>query len=329
MKGTLNARCTLFIQNRDVIKSEFAWENSYFYPICASVFVNAGKNAEAETLEYCFDLIREKTGIFSEFRNYAKLSMISMMSIENNPKDMLERSLQVYAQLKQHFWSSAYLPIASMLIAKSVDAIKYDSIAERTRHIYELVRAEHPFLTGEEDSVLCALLAVSELSDEEIVEETERCYDILKPEFFSANAVQALSHVLALSPGKSEEKCGRVLALYNELRKLGYKYGTDYELATLGFAGEVNTDIKALADDIIEVDEYLSAQKGYGFFGLGKRQRLMHAAMIVAGEAIDENAISASAVTGVISQVAAQNATMCAAIAASVTASVAAANANR
>lgn len=60
-------------------------------------------------------------------------------------------------------------------------------------------------MTSAEDSAFCALLAVSEMEEESLIAECENCYQILKPEFFSANAVWSLSQVLALF-GEQQKK---------------------------------------------------------------------------------------------------------------------------
>lgn len=77
-------------------------------------------------------------------------------------------------------------------------------------------------------------------------------------------------------------------------------------------------------EDIIAADDYLAGQKGYGLFGVGRKQRLMHAAMIVSSayKADDgKQAMSTAAIGGTISMIVAQEAAMCAAIAASAAAS--------
>ena len=101
------------------------------------------------------------------------------------------------------------------------------------------------------------------------------------------------------------------------MKARGYKYGTDYELATLGILALLPTDSGTIMTDIMEVDDFLS-QKGYGFFGIGRKQRIMHAGMIVASDYTGQSdAMHTVAIGGTISLIAAQQAAMCAAIAAS------------
>lgn len=318
MRPSLTALCSRFIENRDVVKSTFAWDNAYMYPVCAAIITDKGMRADEERLKRCRELLNEQTGFFSNFRSTAKLAMIAMMSVDRDPSGKLTNALRVYDHLKEHFWSSAYLPVASMIIADMVAPSRYEEVAARTRRIYELMKNEHPFLTSGEDSIFAAMLTLSAQPDEHIVAEAESCYRFLKPEFFSSNAVQSLSHVLALCEGRAEDKCQATMTLFRKLKSSGYKYGTDYELATLGVLAMLPADRDAVMADIMESDDFLAGQKGYGFFGPGKKQRLMHAGMIVASDYLNENqTMHTAAIHGAISLIAAQQAAMCAAIAAS------------
>jgi hypothetical protein len=246
-----------------------------------------------------------------------------------------KQSMQVYDLLKNNFFTSAYLPIAAMIIAEQVSLDDYLRIAQRTRHIYDLMKTNHPFLTSAEDSVFAAMLALSSYSDEHIVAEAEGCYKLLKNEFFSRNAVQSLSHVLALCPGTPTEKFQRTMNLYHGLRTNGCKYSGDYELANLGVLASIQSD--TIIQDMADVDYFLSRQRGYGLLGLGRKQRLMHAGMLVASYHLAQTnddsthstdgklSMQTAAISSTISLIVAQQAAICAAVAAS---SAAAASAN-
>ena len=317
MRSSLNNLCNSFIENRDTLKETFFWGSSYIYPVAAAVFVDKRKMAKVEHLEKCHEILKDNTGFFSNFRNYIKLPMVSMMAVSSDPEDKLKKALTVYEMLKQHFFSSNYLPLASMTISDFVEPVHYEAVAHRTRRIYDLMKQEHPFLTSGEDSVFAALLALSNTSDEVIVQNTEECYDILKPQFFSSNAVQSLSHVLALCEGDAEMKCSRAMDLFYKLKDQGFKYGTGYELATLGVLAMLPADLDTIADDTVQVAEYLAGQRGYGILGMTKRQRLMHAGLIVTSDYLDQNtSMQVAAVSSTISLIIAQQTAVCAAIAA-------------
>lgn len=318
MKGELKGYCDLFIENRDVVKSCFSMESAYLYPICAAILTDRGMRGNPERLKRCRDQLKEHTGAFSQFRGNARLPMIAMMAVDSNPALRLQYTCQVYDLLKDYFWGCGYLCVAAMVIADLVEPEYYKQMAEHTRHIYGLLKSKHPFLTGSEDSVFSALLAVSKKTDERIVEETEQCYVLLREHFRNANAVQSLSHVLALCEGKAEEKCAATVELFQGLKERGCYYGTSYELATLGVLAAVPGDRQSLLQDLVDVDAYLATKKGYGFFGIGKKQRLMHAAMIVTGQQMKQCRTMVTAASySVLALIAAQQAAMCAAIAAS------------
>lgn len=124
----------------------------------------------------------------------------------------------------------------------------------------------------------CVLMALSERSDDALVADMENCYEILKPRFFHANQVQALSSVLALYTETPDEKCRRVLDLYDSIRAAGRRYGTDHELAALGISAMFYEDEQEAAADIISMD----AQLANGIFPItaGKKHRLMFAAIL-------------------------------------------------
>jgi hypothetical protein len=292
-------------------------ESSYMYPICAAIITDKGKRADPDRLRLCRDILKAQTGPFSNFRGLSRLSLICMMSVDPNPEQRLKNAQQVYDQLKASFMGSQYLCVAAMVISDLVDPGYYKAMAEHTRRVYHLLKSKHPFLTGSEDSIFSALLAISKKTDDRILYETEQCYTLLKPHFLSNHGVQTLSHVLALCEGRPQEKCDATLTLFRQLRDEGLRYGTDLELPTLGVLAMLPSDRADIIRELREVDEYLAKQKGYGVFGLGKRQRLMHASMIVTGDHLEHCATTQSTLShSVMALAAAQQAALCAAIAA-------------
>ncbi|MBQ7829042.1 MAG: DUF4003 domain-containing protein [Clostridia bacterium] len=306
------------MDNREVVKKAFSMENSYFYPVCAAIITENGEAADVERLKECRAILKSKTGMFSNFRGAAVSSIITMLSLDCDPEGRLDRALAFHKELREHFYSSEYLPVAAMMLSDAVDPEKYSEVSLRARKIYDLMKSEHPFLTSSEDSVFAVMLALSSLSDDEVIRQTEICYNALRERFKSRNAVQSLSHVLALYSDSSytaADRCRNTIALYDALREKGMKYGTEYELATLGTLAMLDCSIDETVADLEAVDAFLSEQKGYGFFGASRKERLMHAAMIVVGEHSGEtHDMNATAIGGTIAMIAAQHAATCAAI---------------
>lgn len=318
MKAQTLRNCEQLIENRNQIKSVFPWDGGLMNLACAGIFTVKGKSVAEPVLRECKALLKRKVSVFSNFRSTAGSPIAALLVISGNPKQTLENGLLVYRLLKKDFWSSDYLPLAAMIIAQMAQPALYEGIVARTRVIYNRMKKEHPFLTSGEDSAFCALMALSEKADDIMLEDAEQCYRSLKPYFFSANAVQSLSHTLALCDGESDMKCQKTMTLFEKLKKTGHKYGTDYELPTLGVLAMSGGALDEIVHEIIEIDNWLSHQKGFGFFSsITRKQRLMYAGILAQRDYLNEETMQAAAINGTISLIVAQQAAMYTAIAAS------------
>ena len=73
-----------------------------------------------------------------------------------------------------------------------------------------------------------------------------------------------------------------MISLYNTIEERGGKYGKDQQLPILAALTLEQRFADDLAKDILELDAYLAQQKGYrGVFGVDRRTRAMHAAMLL------------------------------------------------
>ena len=314
MKASLQSLCDRFLINRDLVKSEFRMESGYLYPVCANLFCAAGVDADRQRLVYAKQLIKDQTGLFSNFRGTVRPALACMLALSEDPDKKMADMLRQYQHLKQYFWGSEYLALAAYLLADMTGDKEAVDYAARGKDIYDRMKKEHPFLTAQEDSVFAVLMAFSDKTDDALVRDMEACYRLVKQRFHSANAVQSVSHVLALADGQPEEKAGRLMDLFDAIRAAGAKYGKEYQLATLAALAILPVDVPATAADIMDVDEWLSRQKGYGFWGLDRRTRAMNAAMIVSDAYAARQVVDTAALTGTIAMVAAQQSATCAAI---------------
>ena len=51
MNEDMQALVDRFIRNRDAIHAAFRLENDYIYPVCAQIFLAAGRSVDRERLE--------------------------------------------------------------------------------------------------------------------------------------------------------------------------------------------------------------------------------------------------------------------------------------
>lgn len=339
MRDSLQRLCEEFIANRDLIRKKFKWGNSYLYPVCASIFCARGVCADADKLLYAKHLLKEKTGVLSNFRGNLTLPVCSMLAAKSAPERRMESAVENYKILRDQFAPSSYLALAAFFLADmGVSGSRAQEAAERGKRIYKCMKQEHRILTSAEDSVFAVLMSFAEQSDDALIADIETCYQLVKKRFSGGNAAQSVSHVLALSPGSAEEKTQRFLQLYDGIRNAGGKYGKHYQLSTLAAVSVMDADVNEVVQDIMEVDAFLFRQKGYGFLSADRRTRMMHAAMLVCNDycakdaaltavmtdSISELASQTAVISGTLAIIAAQQAAMCAVIASSTAASAAA-----
>lgn len=328
MNDTLQARAARFIEDRDAIRAAFRLESDYIYPVCAQIFLAADKPVEKEQLDRCKALVKSTTGPFSNFRGNIKLPLICMLAAGKDPEVRWAEAQQTYALLKEDFSGSEYLALAALLLGDTVPPSDIPALAARGKALYKRMRKEHPFLTGQEDSVFALLLSQSDRSDDELLEDMEACYALLVERFSKGDGVQTSSHVLALSHALPEDKVQRMLSLFDAIAMKGGKYGKERQLPILAALSLGEDSVEEIAQDMVELDGYLAQQKGYrGIFGMDKRNRIMHAAMLLSLPDKQPELVNAAVQQATLATIAAQQALMCA-MAASSAASHAASSAH-
>ena len=318
-----------FIETRDAVRAAFRMENEYIYPVCAQIFLAADKPVEAERLDRCKTLVKSSTSVFSSFRGNVKLPLLCMLAAGDDPEERWDRTRRYYALLKESFYGSEYLALGAMLLSDAVQEEDVPALAARGKGLYQRMKKEHPFLTGQEDSVFALLLSQSARSDDELIEDMERCYELLKERFPGGDGLQAASHVLALSSEIPVDKTFRMIGIFNAIEEAGGKYGKDWQLPILAALSLGQRFQEDLARELLEIDALLSKRKGYkGVFGLDKRARSMHAAMLLSLQHEAEpkqpvELVGAAAQQATLAIIAAQQALMCAVVASSAASSAA------
>lgn len=282
MNAALQTTVDRYIESREAVKSVFRMENEYSFPVAANIYVTAGMPVDTERLTDCKRLIKEKAGIFSNFRGSILVPLAAKLAISDDPEKRWDRAASNYAVLKEHFMRSEYLALAALLLTDSASDEDVSALAARGRELYRRMKEAHPFLTGQEDSVFAVLLAQCPGSDDALITDMEACYRLLDERFPKGDGIQTASHVLAMTDGAPIDKVRRVIALYDALTGAEVKFGKDRQLSALAaFAGET-ASVPEIASEICEVDAALADRKGYrGLFGYERRTRSMHAAMLV------------------------------------------------
>lgn len=320
MEHKIQNKLALFAANTQAIKKEFPWQDSLTKRLAALIYAQDTKPIDCESIRQCHDLIKQNTGAFSTFRGNMALCLAALLSLSPGPQRLFSETLKVYDLLKGvKFRASDYLVVAAYQIAAQSNSADYPKVVNRTRAFYDDMKARHSFYTGEDDYIYTAMLGLSDLNVTAGIEGIERLYSRLKGEFRDKNSVQALSQVLVL--GGSDDACmDRVLALRNAFKAEKIRLDKSFTLPVLGILALLPVEFDLIVRGIIEAQQALLAEKGFGPLSVTTQELLLFAATLVAsgyGESIGEGVLTATLSTSITNIIIAQQAAMIAAITAS------------
>lgn len=317
MKTTVQRRCELLVENRQLVSKASVLESSLLRAVSAASYTEKDMSADVDQLKDCIKLLKKKQSAFSYLRGNTMLIIASRMALSGNPEGYLDDVIEVYKVFqKGKFFGSYYRVLASMSICDAGRSAQAEEIIEKTNALLKEMSKSHPWLTNEEDTSFAVLLAMTDKSIDEILTELEGSYQYIKKNFsFHDNAAYSLSQVLTTLDGSYDQKGDKALEIYNAFKEAGSKYGKNYELASIGAL--VNTDMNTedLVSEVIEVAEFLKGKKGFGALEMDRYTRLMLGTMIVSGIYSNEKAsLSASVTSGALATVIAEQLCMYVAI---------------
>ncbi len=302
MRPDLQKLCDDFIANRDTVNKAFHLEYPQIYPICANIFLSHGQLADADIIKNCKGYIKDHTSFVNNFRGSMYAPAACFLACMKDPDEKMRQAAENYKLLKKYFTTSEQLVLAAMLLTELGSPESALHKTERGKVLFDLMKKEHIFITGEKDSVFAVLLAFSQKNDQAIIDDIKRCLDNLKG-MASRSYIRTVAQILSISDRPTDEKCARFSEIFNSLHSAGIKYGKSYELSVLASLSLSDVETSQLVSDIGEVSDFLKTQKGYGFLGYSKHERLMHAAMLVStcySPAIGTNTAALSATISII-----------------------------
>ncbi len=286
MKPELEQKINLFVENRKEAEKAFVMEHKLNHVLSSLILTGSGHSLDREKVKEAKKIVKSKKGMLSVFRATCFVDVVTKMSIQNNPERYIEDVLEVYKIIKgKRIMEYTGLVLASMAIVDLGRKNEAEKIAVKYEEILRKMSKKHPFLTDENDIAFAVLLAMTEKDVDTIIDEMEECYTYLKKTLkvkADANALQGLSELIILSDGSMTEKCDKAAELYVTFKEHGAKYGYYFEFASLAALIGLDINKDELVDLIIEVDEKLKDNKGFGDWSMNRKERLMFAAILVA-----------------------------------------------
>ena len=301
MKEELEKRCNEYLADWEQVKAAFRWDHNDLYSVCANVFCACGKEADAERLKACIQVIKKHSRMRSRFRSRkVRAILASMLSIGDDPEARMAMANDYYLMLKRKFKSTDYLVLTAFLLADLAEKPLTEEAAERGKEIYRRMNQKHRMLTDKTDSVFAMLLASTEKSPEELTDEVEKYYQLLKDKFSQGGPVQTAAQVLCMARGTPEEKTQRMIELYDALQEAGVKYGHGEEIAPLAALSLADTPIPVLTEEIGVADEFLKTMKACGIKEKENEKRAVHAVMIVSDQYAGTDQVNVTVMTNTL-----------------------------
>ncbi|WP_127538383.1 DUF4003 family protein [Paenibacillus illinoisensis] len=320
MEQQHTARVELFVSNAQIIKKSFKWQNPMMHRLAALLYAGENKTADGEAIRQSHDLMKQNTNLFSVFRGNSAISIAAMLSLTTDQETKLADTLHVYDLMKQiKFRTSDFLAVAAYQIAAQAAPDQFQYTVERAKAFYDQMKAKHRFLTGQDDYIFAAMLALSDLDVESGVARMEQLYRELKPEFSPGNSVQALTQVLVLGDDNPESSA-RVLALQEAFRKRSIRLDKTYTLSSLGVLSLLPVHQDTLVDQVQETFDWLRDQKGFGAWSITKQELLLFSSALVAVQHVENlrsGVLTTTLSTSITNIIIAQQAAMASAAAAS------------
>ena len=288
MNTHTKSRIELFSTNTNKIKGKFVWQNTLSKRLAALLYAIEDREIDTEAIRESYEIVKHSTSVFSSFRGNSFITIATLLSLHDNQHKQLSDALAVYDMMKSRkFWASDYLVVAAYQVAGNTSKEKYIQVIDRAKAFYDGMKAEHYFLTGQDDYIFAAMLGLSDIEIDSGLRRINQLYTTFKPIFRTGNSVQTLTQVIALG-GENGDVESRVLDLNSKFRHWGMRLDRIYTLPSLGVLALLPVDNDTIVNNVIEAYELLREQKGFGRWSLTKQELLLFSSALIAYEYLDD-----------------------------------------
>ncbi|WP_054629288.1 DUF4003 family protein [Paraclostridium sordellii] len=278
-----------FIENYQQIKEvKGSWSMGMIQYSCALSLTIKNQYANKDKIEENLKVIKDNTGIFSNFRGYSMYYTAILLSTKFDAQNDFREILDIYKRLKdKSFWGDTYLPFVAIILYENKNKIDIDTCIDNMKYVYEFMKKHHPFLTSSDDYCRIALIAINSKDIDKDLDYIEKCYENLKSNgFYPSNNLQALSHIMCFDKHRNDESIDKIIKLKDLMAKENCKMDS-YGYPLIGAISLLDCDEDTLVSQIKKVSDSLKEVKGFGNWSLGKNNRNMISSAIVASAYAD------------------------------------------
>ena len=272
----------LFAENYENIRSCYTLGNNSMNALCALVATQRGKSIGREEFRACRKIISAGSNVLSGYRSTLEPAIAIKLALSDNPEEYFERLKEVDKCVNGKVLQDTERLLASLTILDNCKDGDWSSLYDRTMEVYGIMKKNHPVITTHGDMGFAALIAGMEGDVDSIMEDAERCFELLKGKVnFLSDGRQTVSHVLSMNRGLPEEKVERFLEIFNAFIKKGYKlHGDGAPVAAMLL--NCNLPAEEIIAQARDYESFLRKQKGMGSLSVGTEEiRMLAVAMTV------------------------------------------------
>ncbi|GEL09167.1 DUF4003 family protein [Salisediminibacterium halotolerans] len=188
----------------DEVKKLLRWQfpGTGVMLMTASMYELRGEPFDAERFLALADTVKKKGTWFSPLKQSFRFSLAANLATSaDDPERALAEVVRLYEALRRYkFKQGTATYVTAMLLHKKADRdTPLEEHAERTQALHRGMKEKHPFLTGETDYPLAAMLAMRGGEPEPVIERIEYFYKGMAEERLQkSNELQMMSHLLSL-----------------------------------------------------------------------------------------------------------------------------------
>ena len=281
MTELLQELCELQIENEKAVRKASFLEFDDVIKVGALFYTAKRMTPDAEKIRACKEILKRKTGFFSNFRGLLMFAIQVKMSVSPDPEAYLDAVLAIYKKLAEgRILPGEILAMAAMTIYDQSQGRDVDLVIAEVKESYARIKQKHKFLTDENDISFIALMVLSGKDVDQTLEEVETLYTALKERFrMPSDTAQSAALVLSMSRKPVDQKVESFIGLYEALKEV--KHATSKAKAMSVYAAFTDLAVprEQLVEEIGEVDDWLKHQKGYGFLSSSDVRRVMAATL--------------------------------------------------
>lgn len=280
MEKIIKDVCDYTINNYRYAVQNLRYDGDYINHYSALVNGYYKKSINDKEVKEIRTYIRKNTHNMSVLRGDILYIVSFLIELCNGDKiEICNEIIETLEMLTDYgFKECGYLALVSYSIVKYCDRSKREEVIKKTKNIFMAMKKKYGNLTTEDDYLLCALLAISNIDFQNILEKEDYIFKRMHNlKLFSDNGVQCLTNSMILNTKKNIAE--DVSEFLLNLKDKGIKVGRQF-LQLIGIMIK-DQDLEKSIEDLNEVIEYLCNEESeYGFY-IDKGFRNMIAFMIV------------------------------------------------